>query len=96
MAAMRPSIWKPSRPSLLARIAAAGAWTGASLVAAAVVIVFAATLVAVAMAGCGMLAAWVLVRRLGRPAKPRSGEPDLIEAHHVGGHSWVAYGWDGR
>jgi hypothetical protein len=23
-------------------------------------------------------------------------DPDLIEARHIGGHSWVAYGWDGR
>jgi hypothetical protein len=23
-------------------------------------------------------------------------DPKLIEARHIGGHSWVAYGWDGR
>ena len=23
-------------------------------------------------------------------------DPELIEARHIGGHSWVAYGWDGR
>ena len=24
----------------------------------------------------------------------RRRDSDLIEAHHLGGHSWVAYGWD--
>ena len=23
-------------------------------------------------------------------------DPNIIEARHVGGHSWVAYGWDDR
>jgi hypothetical protein len=30
-----------------------------------------------------------------RIARPKS-EPGLIEARRVDGHSWVAYGWDGR
>lgn len=30
-----------------------------------------------------------------RIARPRR-DPKLIEARRVGGHSWVAYGWDGR
>jgi len=24
----------------------------------------------------------------------RRAEPGVIDARHVGGHSWVAYGWD--
>jgi hypothetical protein len=96
MATARPSVWRPGRPGLLARIAAGAAWTAASLFAAALAVVFAATLVAVGLAAGAVLAVGVLVMRLGRPAKPRPGEPDVIEAHHVGGHTWVAYGWDGR
>jgi hypothetical protein len=26
----------------------------------------------------------------------RRPEPGVIDARHVGGHSWVAYGWDQR
>ncbi len=26
----------------------------------------------------------------------RATDPGLIEARRIGGHSWVAYGWDGR
>ncbi len=28
-------------------------------------------------------------------ARPKR-DPGLIEARRIGGHSWVAYGWDGR
>jgi hypothetical protein len=31
-------------------------------------------------------------RRNGRPNR-RAGDPEVIEAHKVGG-TWVAYGWD--
>jgi hypothetical protein len=75
------------------RILAAAAWTGLTVIAAVLAIVFAATLVAVAVVGAGFLAIAAVARR-GRRA--RSSDPDLIEARHVGGHSWVAYGWDGR
>jgi hypothetical protein len=30
-----------------------------------------------------------------RIVRPKS-DPNLIEARRIGGHSWVAYGWDGR
>jgi hypothetical protein len=39
-----------------------------------------------------LAAAAVRARRTVRPPV----DPELIEARHIGGHSWVAYGWDGR
>jgi hypothetical protein len=34
--------------------------------------------------------------RARRTAVREPEDPDLIEARNIGGHSWVAYGWDGR
>ena len=31
-----------------------------------------------------------------RTVKAAPSDPSLIEARHVGGHSWVAYGWNDR
>jgi hypothetical protein len=40
----------------------------------------------------GLAASAVKARR----ALDRHGSGPLIEARRVGGHSWVAYGWDGN
>lgn len=43
-----------------------------------------------------LTAVLVTLRAAFRPRLARSAEPPVIEAHRVGGHSWVAYGWDGQ
>jgi hypothetical protein len=53
---------------------------------------FAAVLVVVGVAAAAALLAAALVARV-RRLRPAA-RPEVIEAHHVGGHSWVAYGWD--
>ena len=93
MATPTPTSCGNSRVTAVGRILAALAWTGVTLIAAVLAIVFAATLVAVAVVASGFLALAAFAPR-GRRAKVS--DPDLIEARHVGGHSWVAYGWDGR
>jgi uncharacterized membrane protein len=93
MATPTPTSWGNSRATAMGRIFAAVAWTGITLVAAVLAIVFAATLVAVAVVASGFLALAAFALR-GR--RTRVSDPDLIEARHVGGHSWVAYGFDGR
>lgn len=85
--------WGNGRATAVGKILAAVAWTGVSLIAAVLAIAFAATLVAVAVLASGFLALAAVALR-GRRAKVS--DPDLIEARHVGGHSWVAYGWDGH
>jgi hypothetical protein len=80
----------------LARIGGALAWTVASAVAAALALMFAATMVLIAIpAGVFVLIAASVLRDR---ASKRAGvvDSDVIEARHVGGHSWVACGWDGR
>ena len=77
-----------------AGLAGAIAWTAAAATGAVLAVVFAATVLVISLMGFLVLlltGAAVRARRTGRPT-----DPDLIEARHLGGHSWVAYGWDGR
>ncbi len=77
----------------------AGALATSIAVAAAAVIavVFAATLVVIGFMATALLGLAAFAFR-GRhtPAAAPSGDPSLIEARHMGGHSWVAYGWNER
>ncbi|ATQ42202.1 hypothetical protein [Caulobacter mirabilis] len=72
--------------------------TCAALVIGAVLAVFAAaTVVVIAIMSSVLLGLAGLAMRARRTARARTNaDPDLIEAHKVGGHSWVAYGWNER
>jgi len=71
------------------------AWAAAAVVAVVLTVVFAATFVVILFMAAmimGLAAAALRARRTARAPV----DPELIEARHMGGHSWVAYGWDGR
>jgi heme/copper-type cytochrome/quinol oxidase subunit 2 len=75
------------------------AWLGAGLatvaaaaVAAVLALFFAATVLVIAVMASALVTFTGLALRARRSAGPK--DPDLLEARHVGGHSWVAYGWD--
>ena len=77
------------------------AWIGGALatvaavgVAAVLALFFAATLVVIGVLTAAMLALGGIAFRARKVARPY--DPTLIEARHIGGHSWVAYGWDQR
>ncbi|MFZ5670946.1 MAG: hypothetical protein ACOY4K_15770 [Pseudomonadota bacterium] len=72
--------------------------TCAALAVGAVLAVFAAaTVVLIALMSSALLALAGLAARARRTVRARpSVDPDVIEAHKVGGHSWVAYGWNER
>lgn len=79
------------------------AWLGgvlATVVAAAIGAVLAvfltATMVVITLMGAALLFTGGMAMRARRMvrAKGRRREPDVIEARNIGGHSWVAYGWD--
>lgn len=79
------------------------AWIGgliatvAALVIGAVLAVFAAaTVVVMALMTSALLALSGLALRARRRVHARASDPTLIEARHVGGHHWVAYGWNER
>ena len=77
------------------------AWIGGAVTTAAAVglaavlaVFFAATVVIVGVLGLALLGLGAFAYRARRSL--RRPEPGVIDARHVGGHSWVAYGWDQR
>jgi heme/copper-type cytochrome/quinol oxidase subunit 2 len=75
------------------------AWLGAGLatvaaaaVAAVLALFFAATVVVIAVMASALVTFTGLALRARRTAQPK--DPNLLEARNVGGHSWVAYGWE--
>ncbi len=72
--------------------------TAAAVIVGAVLAVFAAATVAViAIMTSALLALAGLALRAGKVrGKARQADDGLIEARHLGGHHWVAYGWNER
>jgi hypothetical protein len=71
----------------------------AAAIGAVLAVIFAATVVVIgAMASLliGLTGFAMRTRRSARAHAHRPADPTLIEARRVGGHSWVAYGWDRR
>ena len=79
----------------LAWVVGACATVAALAVGAAVAVVFAATFVVLGIMSSALLALSVAALKARRTVRARA-DRDIIEARNVGGHSWVAYGWDGR
>ena len=77
----------------LAWLVSATAWAIGVAVAAMIALIFAASLVVIgAMASIFFIAAAAGLRA--RRSMKTPTDPEIIEARHVGGHSWVVYGWD--
>src|SRR5579862_5060931 len=79
----------------LAWVGGAIAWAAAAAVGAVLALIFATTVVVISLMGVALLAlagAGVRARRSVRAGT----DPNMIEARNIGGHSWVAYGWDDR
>jgi hypothetical protein len=75
---------------LLATIAAV-------VVGAVLAVVFAATVAVIAVMASALLGFAGLALRARRTAQSRTGRArtdGVIEARHLGGHHWVAYGWN--
>ena len=70
---------------LLATIAAV-------VVGAVLAVVFAATVAVIAVMASALLGFAGLALRARRTARARA--DGVIEARHLGGHHWVAYGWN--
>jgi hypothetical protein len=71
------------------------ATTAALLVGAVLALFTAATVVLIALMTSATLAFVGLAMRARRTVR-RPADPDILAARHVGGHSWVAYGWNER
>lgn len=79
----------------LAWIGGALATTAAVGIAAILAVFFAATVVVIGLLAAGLVAAGSLAFRARRTLR-RDPDGEVLEARHIGGHSWVAYGWDQR
>jgi hypothetical protein len=78
-----------------AALVGALAWLGVAVVGAVLAVVFAATMLVIAVMASMLLALTAAAVKV-RGAARGTGARGLIEARHVGGHSWVAYRWDGQ
>ncbi len=90
--------WSSRRRSAspLAQVGAALGWAVMGVVGAVAAAVIAATVLAIAVVGSAALAVAALVLGARRAVRSVADDPDVIEARNVGGHSWVASGWQGR
>jgi hypothetical protein len=90
-------LWTPSRSvwRAFALAAAAVAWCAVAATGAVLAVVFAAIVVMIALVGSALLALTAFAARARRPVRAYAPSA-VLEARHVGGHSWVAYGWDDR
>jgi hypothetical protein len=81
----------------LAAVAGGLATVAAVAVGAVLALFAAATVTVIALMGSillGFTGLAMRARRTVRARRPRDG--DVIEARHLGGHHWVAYGWTER
>ncbi len=70
--------------------------TAAAVAIGAVLAVFAAaTVVVIAVMSSALLGLAGLAQRARRTASPKA-EDGVLEARNLGGHHWVAYGWNDR
>jgi hypothetical protein len=97
----RPNKGFPGGRSLTA-LAGAVCTVIAAAVGAVLAVALAASVVVIALMGGALLFLASLAMRARRTvrssaigAKADPG-PQILEARHVGGHSWVAYGWERR
>jgi heme/copper-type cytochrome/quinol oxidase subunit 2 len=67
----------------------------AAVIGAVLAVLFTAAVVVIALMAVVVLALAGAAVRARRSVRADH-DPNLIEARHIGGHSWVAYGWDGR
>jgi hypothetical protein len=80
----------------LAAVGAALATTAAVIVGAVLALFAAATVTVIALMTSAVLAFAALAMRARRTVRARRADSDIIEARHLGGHHWVAYGWTDR
>ena len=87
--------WGSRRPALrgLAWLVAAFAWSIAAAVGVVMALIVAASVIVIGVMASALVILSGAAMRTRQSVKPAV-DPDLIEAHKVSGHSWVAYGYD--
>jgi hypothetical protein len=80
----------------LAAVGGALATTGAVIVGAVLAVFAAATVAVIAIMASALLGFAALAMRARAKVHARRQNDGVIEARHLGGHHWVAYGWNER
>ncbi len=80
----------------LAWFGGAVAWIAAAAIGAVLAVFLTATVVVIGLMAAALLAVAGMALRARRTVRARTNGGDVIEARNIGGHSWVAYGWDGQ
>lgn len=80
----------------LAAVAATLATAGAVVIGAVLAVFAAATVAVIAVMASFMLGFTALAMRARRKVRARHRNDGVIEARHLGGHHWVATGWNER
>jgi hypothetical protein len=81
----------------LAALAGAVCTVIAAAVGTVLAVALAASVVVIAVMGGALLFLASLAVRARRTVRAKTDPgPQILEARHVGGHSWVAYGWERR
>jgi len=80
----------------LAAVAATLATAGAVIVGAVLAVFAAATVAVIAVMASALLGFAALAMRARRKVRTRRSGNGVIEARHLGGHHWVATGWNER
>ena len=90
--------WKPGLSAYrgLAWVVGGLALIAAAVVGAVLAVLFTAAVVVISLMAIVVLALAGAAVRARHTVRRAERDPNLIEARHIGGHSWVAYGWDGR
>jgi len=72
------------------------ATTAAVAIGAVLALFAAATVVVIALMSSALLGLTGLALRAKRSARARTRDDGILEARNLGGHHWVAYGWNER
>ncbi len=80
----------------LAAVGAALATAGAVVMGAVLAVFAAATVAVLAIMASALLGFTALAMRARRQVQARRRDDGVIEARHLGGHHWVATGWNER
>ncbi len=93
---MNTAIGGPSQFRGLSWLAGTLATVAAAVIAAVLAVVAAATVLFIAVMGAALLTLAGVAMNARRAVRARRtpAKDAVIEARNVGGHSWVAYGWD--
>ncbi len=88
----RGSGFSPAR--VVGSLLGGAAWAGALAIGALLAVLVAFGLILVGAISAVVLA-FAMAGVKARQGRSRSAGPEgVLEARHLGGHSWVAYGWD--